>query len=179
MFALARRAVVVCVFVFAGGCRHASEPAPDARPVEPTASAASAPSPAPLSATTDAAGSSVPDAGPVSSSASPDTARCDALFGPLFGAKPLCSEHVLGEGAEIAWQSYAFKGTPRGVFDSYRKVAEECGASAVTKPPQLSYAKGDRRLSVHAAKDNYPTCATKAGPGDDVVVIVSQKMNRP
>ena len=83
-------------------------------------------------------------------------------------ARSLCHEHVSGVGMHIQWESYALKVSP-----------EEARAYFAKAHPKLAWedntlvATENRKLSIHAAGDSYPSCETKPEAGEKTVVIVS------
>lgn len=145
----------VCGACSAGGGDPASAPAPRKTP---------APAPAPPA--------------PVAA-AEPPADRCADFFDPPAGATKLCDEHVMGEGAEINWTSWAVATSRWDTFTVYQTRARECGASTVSKPPILSISKDETRLSVHDKDEpGYPSCASKPGAGDRSVVVISTRRIR-
>lgn len=105
---------------------------------------------------------------------------CAALFAPPPGATKLCDEHVLTEGSEIHWQSYAHADDRYALWPSYQERARKCGAGTISKPPMLEVVKDDRRLELFdAAGGGFPTCTVAPAADRKTVVLVSEKHDRP
>jgi len=164
--------------------RPQSEPAPAREPAAPsaqvvpssTSTTSGSPGPAPPPATPNVA----PPSAVAAKSAGPPREGCDGLFDPPAGAVQLCDEHVLGDGAEIHWTSWAVNASRTETFHVYQQRAGECSGSSTSSPPLLSVSRGDARLSVHDANERgYPSCAARPGPDRPTVVVISTKREHP
>ena len=162
--------------------RPQSEPAPAREPPAPSAQT----SPSATSTTSGSPGApppAAPNLAPPSAvaakSAGPPREGCDGLFDPPAGAVKLCDEHVLGDGAEIHWTSWAVKASRMDAFRRYEKHAGECNASSTSKPPLLTVSKSGARLSIHDANESgYPSCGMKPDADHPTVIVISEKHDR-
>jgi len=89
-------------------------------------------------------------------------------FAQYPGARALCTQHVNGGpgGLHIIWTAYATSDPPD-------RVAAFYGLSPKDDGPSLA-SGDDKRLSVHKAGGNHPTCEVPPGLADKTVIIVSQ-----
>jgi hypothetical protein len=108
-----------------------------------------------------------------------DGASCTTLFVAPPSGKELCNEHVMGNGAEIHWRSYAYSEDRYALWGPYHRRASKCGASFTFKPPLLEVSKQGMRLELFDANGGgYPTCSVKPSPEHKTVVVVSEKLDR-
>jgi hypothetical protein len=154
---------VTCAGCSAGAGDASRKEPPAAAPAEPAAEE-------PVATPAAAAPNAPPDR---------DEDPCSGLFDPPAGATKLCDEHVMGQGAEIHWSSWAVTTTRWDTFMAYQRPASGCGASTVSKPPLLAVSKDDIRLSIHdVSETSYPTCTTRPGPEANTVIVISAQQKR-
>jgi hypothetical protein len=115
---------------------------------------------------------------PSATDASVEAIDCEHAFSPPSGATQLCNENVMGNGAEIHWQSYATGEARAGVNDRYRALATHCKLT-LAAPPDFGFSRGDTRLSTfEASQPGYPTCANKPSSSQNTVVVISTMTKR-
>jgi hypothetical protein len=105
---------------------------------------------------------------------------CEGIFAAPANTVALCDEHVLGNGAEIHWRSYASTESRAAVNARYRVASANCPYELTFKPPAFGIASGGRRLATYeAAEPEYPKCARTPGAAHKTVILVSEKFDRP
>jgi hypothetical protein len=143
---------------------------PSAPPVVPSGPARPIP---------NAPGPTLPPNAVAEKAAGPPRDGCAGLFDPPEGAVKLCDEHVVANGSDIHWTSWAVTSSRTDAFRPYEQRAATCSASVTTTPPLLTVSKEAKRLSIHEATETgYPTCANRAPATHPTVVIVSVKVDR-
>ena len=163
--------VLLSVMGCSGSGKRSKDDAVPATPT-PTPTASPATSPPPSVAPSASPSASTPPAGPAGD-------ECATLFSPPPGAHKLCDEHVMGKGAEIHWQSYAFTEPRFAVFKPYWDAASRCKVSLVTKPPLLSISRDGWRLEAFDVEGGgFPTCDKAPGPEHKSVIMISVKYDR-
>jgi hypothetical protein len=108
------------------------------------------------------------------------SSTCEALFAAPEGADPLCDEHVLGNGAEIHWRSFATREPRLELNRRYLERSRGCGLGIVTTPPSFDLRDGDRRhFETYAAGERgYPQCASKPTVAHQTVIVISEITRR-
>ncbi len=111
-----------------------------------------------------------------SASASADGPACEALFGAPPGADPLCDEHVVANGAEIHWRSFATKEARAAVNQRARERSVGCGFGLVAKPPLFDVADGARRHfeTYEASAGGFPRCEQQPTSAHQTVIVISE-----
>lgn len=94
------------------------------------------------------------------------------VFPAYPGARPLGSQHVVGNGMHIQWSSFAIKAPPEEVAAFY---ARQFPGAQQTDPRRIDVrAENGKVLAVHPAEGSYPRADLAPGPDEKTVVIVSQ-----
>ena len=166
--------VLLAVVGCSGSCKRGKNDGVATTPA-PTASPAASPATSPAATTPPSAD---PSASPTASSA-PAGDECAKLFDPPPGGQKLCDEHVMGNSAEIHWQTYAFTEPRMAVFKPYWDAASRCKVSLTTKPPLLNISRDGWRLEAYDVPGGgFPTCAVAPGPEHKSVIMISVKYDR-
>ncbi len=101
----------------------------------------------------------------------------DSPFTSYAGARQLCSEHVMGSGMEIHWQSFASADPPAKVIAFFEAALKQKG-----KPDAgghgvewRSARNPDESFTVFATGEaaSYPSCAQKPSPSEKTVLFYS------
>jgi hypothetical protein len=120
------------------------------------------------------------DAG-ADASPSANTDACEGVFlSPPKNAVLLCDEHVVANGTEVHWRSYATTEPRAAVNARYRVATATCPYSLTFRGPIFSIAHERRRLQTYdAASAEPPSCAKKPDRTDKTVILVSESFDRP
>lgn len=93
------------------------------------------------------------------------------------GARPLCAEHVMGNGMEIHWQSYATADPPPKVVAFYEAALKRKGKADSSGGVEWRGASDPDAIVTVFATDKagkYPSCAERPGPSDKTVLLFSK-----
>lgn len=85
------------------------------------------------------------------------------------GAREVCSQSILGSGAEIHWTMYA----------SADPIERARAFYAQDHLDHDELRQGDDILSVYAKGASYPTCEQKLADAEQTVFVVSRRVARP